>query len=154
MTAPNKSIQELLRKYWAGESTLEEEQTLIQHFGDDDFPMEDDTADAIYFQFLQEARQMSTSRDYTKHLEQSPRPTARRISLWSRAAAIAAVFIGVVWATFHFQHKAAQDTYEDPMAAWETTKAALAVISIKMQEGTESMESIQELDKLQIIREN
>lgn len=146
-------MQELLRKYWAGESTLEEEKILLQHFGEEDLPMEDETADAIYFQFLQEARQMSTSRDYTKHLEQSPRPTARRIILWSRAAAVAAVFCGVVWTTFHYEHRPSRDTYEDPRVAWETTKAALAMVSNKMHEGTKSMESIQELDKLQIIRE-
>lgn len=152
MTTPNKDLQALLRKYWAGETSLEEEKAILEHFAGEDQVDEED-GDALYFQFLQDARTLSSDKDYTDQLPAGKSP-ARRLVMWSRVAAVAAMFIGLVWVGIHNYRESSRDTYQDPAAAWETTKAALALVSHKMQEGTKSLEPIQELDKLQIIRDN
>ena len=135
--ASQKSTQELLEKYWAAETTPEEEAQLRTAFENSD-----DNVYAGYFQFLQaeSAKEMRTQVAPVKH--------AARFNL-RRTLSIAAAVVVLITAGFLIQRSmisdlhnttANTDSYTDPRQAYEETKQALLLVSQKLNTSREIAE--------------
>lgn len=128
-------ISALLDKYWEGESSLEEERLLKAYFNN---PGADERLKGLapLFQALRDEQAIELKRANLARL----RPRRLRWQRWAVAASIAALLsVGGWWA---FQQRQAQvaaatqeDSFEDPEKAAAEIKAALALVSSKLNKG-------------------
>jgi hypothetical protein len=144
-----KNINNLLEKYWEGESSLQEEETLRQYFNNGNVAPELEQYQSL-FQFFKEEQDVMVSDDFEKRLllqiekEQKVVPAkVRKLSWMTSIRAIAAVGIILMGAVFVFQNLEPEEKdvwakyeVEDEQAAIEATKAALALLSGKMKKGS------------------
>lgn len=149
-------INTLLAKYWDGETTLEEERMLKDYFnsGAVDPRLQHEAA---WFQGLRAEQQVRMpAKEVKLHA-----PWYRGGYRWAAAAVLALfVAIAVVWRVQDYraeqeaialQQKLEQDTYEDPQKAAEEIKAALALVSRKLNKGkktaNEGLKKVQVVEK-------
>jgi len=123
-----KSTQELLEKYWAAETTPEEEATLRKLLKDSK-----DSVFGTYFNYLSE-----------ESLKEMPAPVTQlkgaRVMSIRRAFSIAAAVLILVTAGFIIQRNmtadirqaATADSFENPEQAYQEAKQALILVSEKM----------------------
>lgn len=113
-------IEELKEKYWKGETTLDEEKQLKQHFRSS--PALSKESD--YFRLLKKEREV-------KYEGETKIPSRRR---WVPAAA--SISIGLITALLVLQ-ESSKDPYaiNDPEKALEETKKALMMIGSGLNEG-------------------
>ncbi len=145
-----KNINNLLEKYWEGESSLQEEETLKQYFNNGNVAPELEQYQSL-FQFFKEEQDVMISDDFEKRLfqqieqEQKVVPAkVRRLSWMTSIRTIAAVGILLMGAVFVFQNIDqpkpddvwAEYEIQDEEQAIEATKAALALLSGKMKKGS------------------
>ncbi len=131
-------LDELLTRYWACETTLEEEQQLREYFCGEEIP-ESLKETAALFQYFEETKNKSLSdaQFESKVLAQVTRPKQGRIiRLFYNSMRIAAGVVVVLVATWFIRNEIRQsspqeiaDTYDDPQQAFEETKKALLMIS-------------------------
>lgn len=143
----------LLDKYFEGKSTEMEERELQQQMLSPDLP-EHLKESAVLFQFYQHQRaslilDSSFDEALVAQLEIGPgavRPSKKHLD-WGFYLRIAASVIIVFSVGFLLMKNPIQmnamkeDTYDDPQKAYEETKKALMLISAKMNEGTEKVQS-------------
>ena len=130
-----KSTQELLDKYWAAETSPEEEQQLREALKDGG-----DSAYAAYFRFL------ASESDQTMKALVAPVRRGKHIML-RRAISIAAAVLVLVVSGIVIQRSmiekvdvATADSYEDPQQAYEEAKQALLFVSEKLNSSRELAE--------------
>jgi hypothetical protein len=132
-----KDKEELLRKYWNCETSLEEEKHLHEYFAGGDIPEQlKDTA--TVFQYFEEAKKKSLNDvafDGQVMRKVNPRESQVRKLVYNTMR-IAAGLIVVVTATWFIRTEVREtipqevvDTYDDPELAFEETKKALLMIS-------------------------
>jgi hypothetical protein len=134
----SKRLDELLKKYWDCETSLEEEQQLREYFSANEVP--DSHKDvAILFQYFQDekARSLNDPSFDSKVIGKLSKPKRSRVVQLvynsMRIAAGVIVLVAAVW----FVHSEISsstpqeivDTYDDPQKAFEETKQALLIIS-------------------------
>ena len=126
--ASQKSTQDLLEKYWAAETTTEEERQLHAAFA-----QEEKGVYAAYFQMLQDDAVKTMSAPVSSVRQ------AKQIRM-KRALSIAAAVLILVMAGLFVQQsmvtqvqQANADSYEDPMEAYEEAKEALLLVSAKLK---------------------
>ena len=153
-----KKINNILDKYWEGETSLQEEETLHEYFNSGEVADELKDVQPL-FVYLQEeqATQLENPKfeeELLVQLEETivrpiqPIQQNRRrriISLVSRAAAIVLLVIGSV-AVYQQTYSSSEDISvtaiqledltEEERQAYEQTKAALAYLSSKLNKGT------------------
>lgn len=114
-------IDELLEKYWKGETSLEEERWIKSHYKSNPSL----TNDGHYFRYL--SKQKETKMEETK-------PKANKSRKWLSAAAT--ITIGLITAILVF-NDANNDPFaeEDPQKALEATRNALMMIGAGLNEG-------------------
>lgn len=132
-----KEREDLLRKYWNCETSLEEEKQLRDYFGGDDIP-EQLRETASMFRYFEEAKKKSLSDlafDDQVMRKVNPRKSQIRRLIYN-SMRIAAGLLVVVAATWFIRTEVRQtipqemvDTYDDPELAFEETKKALLMIS-------------------------
>ena len=132
-----KEREDLLRKYWNCETSLEEEKQLRDYFGGDDIP-EQLRETASMFRYFEEAKKKSLSDlafDDQVMRKVNPRKSKIRRLIYN-SMRIAAGLLVVVAATWFIRTEVRQtipqemvDTYDDPELAFEETKKALLMIS-------------------------
>lgn len=145
-----KNINHLLEKYWEGETSLQEEETIKQYFNNGNVAPELEQFQSL-FQYFKEEQDVMISDDFEKRLlnqienETKVVPAkVRKLSWMTSIRTIAAVGIILMGAVFVFQNINkpverdvwAQYEVEDEQAAIEATKAALALLSGKMKKGS------------------
>ena len=129
-------LDELLQKYWNTETSLEEEQQLLEFFAREPVP-ENLKETAALFRYFErqkkiEVGDLSFDKNLKKKLEKG-----KVISIsFPQIARIAAGLLVVVAATFFVRQEIRkaypdepEDTYSDPKVAFEETKKALMMIS-------------------------
>ena len=131
------NIHEVLEKFWAGETSLAEEQALKEFFAYNN-PPEGSKEMAAYFALMNEQAEVSPSFDekILAQLEDQQTPVVRMSPFW-RAAAVAAS-IAIVASIFIFtDNKSLGIAQIDPdvQEAFEQTKSALFMISTELNEG-------------------
>jgi len=114
-------IDELLEKYWNGETSLEEEQVIKTHFKSSPSL----THEGHYFRYLSKQKKLK--------MEESKK-SSRKSKTWVSAAAT--VTVGLITAMLVF-NDANKDPFaeEDPVRAMEATRNALMMIGAGLNEG-------------------
>jgi hypothetical protein len=132
-------LQQLLSRYWSGDTTLEEEQQLRDHFQHGEFP-EDLRETAAMFRYFGQTKKRTLNDIAFERVileKVSGRQKAGVLrSLAFNATRIAAGVVVVLAATWFIRREIRQttpqevvDTYDDPKLAFEETKKALMMIS-------------------------
>jgi len=139
MPMDSSKLQQLLQKYWDGNTTLEEEQLLRDYFQSAAVP--DELRDvASMFQYFNQAKKNSLNDitfDRTLIDKVTTKPKSGRVrNLVFNSMRIAAGVVVVMAATWFIKKEIRQstpqevvDTYDDPKLAFEETKKALLMIS-------------------------
>jgi hypothetical protein len=132
-----KAREDLLRKYWNCETSLEEEKQLREYFGGDNIP-EQLRETASMFRYFEDAKKKSLNDvafDDRVMLRVNPRRGHIRRLVYN-SMRIAAGLLVVIAATWFIRTEVRQtipqemvDTYDDPELAFEETKKALLMIS-------------------------
>jgi hypothetical protein len=130
----SNQLEELIKKYWDCETSLEEEERLRNWFRTHDVP-ERFKETAALFTYFDEQKQKSAGENFEQEVfKKLPvSPGGKTINLWQTSLRIAAG-IAVVAAAIFFVRKEAIRTndvavIEDPQKALEETKKALMMIS-------------------------
>jgi hypothetical protein len=130
--------QQLLDKYWNGETSLQEEQDILNEMAGSTGP------DALYFKMIAEARKQKSSlkiEDIKSYNQQAatPQPRIMVLPLYRWIASAAAVLLfGIaalgLWNYTHQQTKpdVMADSFDDPQKAYEEVREALAYVSTKL----------------------
>jgi len=148
-----RKIEELLEKYYNGETSLEEERTLHWFFQTRDIPphLKPD-ADIFRYHYSQKSEevfplieeklvQLLDDQEHKKRFLLS----ARTIRLVSAIAAsiiiVLTLWIGIGRNVLKEQQVAVyEDTYDDPQVAYMETKKTLLLVSKKLNAGTENLQ--------------
>jgi hypothetical protein len=153
-----KKIKELLRKYYSGDTTLDEEEILKNYFtGSSDVP-EELTAEKEQFTMYDRMKNADVPfSDLEKKLEsiidrqKVKYPFFHRRSMGFRIAALAAsllLLFGVYNSIKHFTDRSKyHDTIEDPYLAYQETKRTLLYISEKLNYGTKELNNISRINE-------
>jgi len=128
-------IDLLLKKYWSGETSIDEEAELKDHFKENPAI----TTEGQYFRGLQKMKEI----DNTEF--QHPSKSSQRTK-WSVAAAVT---VGLITAATVFQDAREQRQYvvDDPQEAYAITKKALLMVSSGIKEGKQYSKQITKINK-------
>ena len=136
-----QTIKKLLNRYWEGETTLAEEQQLRTYFNRPEGYDPRFGADAPWFLYTQVAAKQQSQRPVLL----AQRRPSYQILRWAVAASIALL---LAWGLSRYQgaptevpmvaEQSMQDTYKDPQAAYEATKAALKRLSRGLNKGVKT----------------
>jgi hypothetical protein len=154
-------IEEILERYWEGESTLEEEKLLRTYFRSDTVSTEHLPYRDLFSFYANESE-----KKYTGNLKvpDTINQTAQRTKILTivrrviSAAAILTLLVASVFITRNqLSEKTTQPDYvyeiSDPDEALEVTLQALALVSGKLDKGTSSMiNGMQNIEKANILR--
>lgn len=128
----------LLEKYWNGETSLQEEQQLLQEMAGSN------SEDARYFEMLAAARNQKsklTIADITAFNQNQKAPASgpviRPLYRWIASAAAVIAFVAAGAGLWNYSQQATQpaqmaETFEDPYEAYEEVREALAFVSGKL----------------------
>ena len=133
-------LKELLGRYWNGESTLEEEQQLRDHFSTSEIPEELKETAALFKYFEQSKKKSLTDISFDRTIvEKIHKPAAAKgrvasivFNAMKIAAGIAVLMVAIWFVRTEVRQSTPQevvDTYDDPKMAFEETKKALLMIS-------------------------
>ncbi len=118
-------IRKIQQKYWDGESTVQEEKLLKEHFS----KTNDSDLEAKYFEHLNQKSEIKYKQKF-KH----PGKT-RFLPRWIMAAAIMIGILGSAY-LFNINNKQNEFLVEDPQEAYEITQKALLTISAGLNKAT------------------
>jgi hypothetical protein len=132
------TMEELLRKYWNCETTLEEEKQLREYFGGNNIP-EQWKETAALFRYFEVSKKKSLNdlafESQVMHRVLVPKKN-KLVKLMYNSMRIAAGLAVVLVAGWFIRNEvresapqAVVDTYDDPKLAFEETKKALLMIS-------------------------
>ncbi|MFH6984067.1 hypothetical protein [Marinoscillum sp. 108] len=136
-------IKGLLEKYWAGETSIQEETELKEHFRENPSL----TSEGSYFRELNRLKA-------DPEVKFTHPGRAGRKARWSVAAVVT---IGLMAAVLVIQDARKQSEFavEDPKEAFEITRKALLMVSSGLNEGKTYSTEINNLNKAEeLIREN
>jgi hypothetical protein len=134
----SKQIDELLKKYWNCETSLEEEQLLREYFNGRNVPEQFNDASLLFQYFYDQKKKSPGDLAVDENLLTKPKRESNiRSSGWVyntlRIAAGVLVLMTAIWFVRSEIRKSTPqeivDTYDDPQLAFEETKRALLMIS-------------------------
>jgi len=148
-----KQIEELLDKYYNGETTLEEERQLGQFFHQDSVP--DSLKDEqVKFRFFASALNDGMPAEPDMPISNEIMAKRRPFTVFKVASGLAAGVLLVLGLNFYFRTNTTttlRNTSEikDPQLAYAQTKHALLLISGKLNKGNEQIMKISKLNDIQ-----
>ncbi|URC12907.1 MULTISPECIES: hypothetical protein [unclassified Flavobacterium] len=139
-------IEDILEKYFQGETTIAEENQLKEYFSSPDVAQHLEQYKPMFGYFSQVKEQKST--------QTIPLKTKKRNVAWLSIAASAVVLLGI-GTYFYTSEKNATPvtaqselgTYDDPEEALAATQKALALLSNNVNVGIESVQYIKEYEQ-------
>lgn len=151
----NLNIDELIKKYWEGETSLEEERTLKTYLKDD-FAAEHQDLKTI-FSFFSDQREIR----YPGELK-GKKTKVIKANFIRNIAVAASIFLISGLGIYFLTHEKpinkeaiALSEIKDPDEALEITREALAFLSVNYAKGEKTIAgSISKLEKLDIIKSN
>jgi hypothetical protein len=139
-------IENILEKYFQGETTIAEENQLKEYFSSPDVAQHLEQYKPIFGYFSQAKQQKST--------QEIPLKTKRRNVAWLSIAASIVVLLGIGTYLFMSQENTAPvvaqselGTYDDPEEALKATQKALSLLSSNVNVGIESVQYINEYEQ-------
>ena len=160
-----RDIEKLLDKYWACETSLEEEDLLKDFFQQDDIPGHL-LPYASMFRYYSDLRIKSTSEEFDQNLLEKIKKKEKALlkhrylpTLYKVAAAVLLVLSFMLIHERYTQVRKeavsyAKDTFKDPQAALDQTKRILLMVSEKMNKGTEQLARVNEFNKVEMLLDN
>jgi hypothetical protein len=152
-----KKIEELLEKYYRGETSTEEETALRDYFSSSDVP-ERLRTEAKLFGFFSREREGTLSGEMKTRLENMiPGPERRSFNVginlryyWiSGAAAVILILLGI-FADMQIRKnrmfEVRQDTYEDPYIAYAEARKVLYMVSDKLNTARQPLRNLEKLE--------
>ena len=139
----------LLEKYWNAETSLQEEEMLLNESKDLQGP------EGRYFEFIAEARRQKSMLAIDdidaynlKQTLNASRATVRPLYRWMASAAAIMIFIFSAFGVWKYSQNTQQqmmaETFDDPHEAYEEMRQALAFVSSKLnQSQSEALVNIQ-----------
>lgn len=141
-------IEELLARYYEGQTTLEEEETLRGYFSGSEVPgylqPDKDLFLGIANEKSQEVLSPEFELDILKAIQESEikekysRKSISRQLYW--ISGVAASLILLIATYFFLQSNSIQDTYDNPQLAYNETKKILSYVSSKMNKGLDPVQ--------------
>ena len=156
MKTPN--IDQLLEKYWEGETSLQDEQDIKAYFAAGNVSSEHAEM-APLFGYFANVSQVHTEKDFSQNLVSTP--IAKTFNLSYAIRTMAAIFaLGICAYTGYQlgQEAKVNNTnmvyeIEDPEKALEVTKQALAMLSTKLKDQTQSVsQDMQRIESANIFK--
>jgi hypothetical protein len=156
-----KEIRKLLDRFYAGETTLEEERILQEYFSSASIP-EELLPDRDLFRSLEsmghvEPVPSGLNQKILDIIDQQEKRVVRtrRISIYSLSGLAAGLLVVIALYVGYFRGDGAgllashqiTDTYKDPLDAYEEAKRTLAYVSSKLNEGTSELELVKQVSK-------
>lgn len=136
----SKKLEELVKKYWDCETSLEEEQQLREYFREEHIP-ESLRETAALFRYFDEQKTKTVEPQFDEmvvtRIKETPKKREGKVVKWVAASLRIAAGVVVLLAAIYFvrqelredQAVAVEDTFDDPQQAFEETKKALLMIS-------------------------
>ena len=151
----SKKIEQLLEKYWACETSLEEEKALRDFFHQSDVPQHLKESASLFQYFEQQRQQIITDVSFDGQLKRKLEPATAKVRSLLYSSLRIAAGISVVLASFWLvrtqirdsQPQELTDTYDDPKKAFEETKKALQLISKNFSKGQKATANINLLNE-------
>lgn len=130
-------IENLLEKYFEGETTVAEEKELTLYFSSEDVAQHLEQYKAMFGYFSSAKEQ--------KFKRKIPLETTKQNVAWLSIAASIVVLLGM-FTFYNYNMNQNQDlgTYDDPQKAFEETQKALNLLSKNVNVGVQSMEYVNE----------
>lgn len=175
------NIKQLLEKYFAAETSLEEEQLLRQYFAHENIKNIDASLQkyAALFQYFNRAQQATLRKSVSQKIENQlfiPKNYNLKVIKTHKAtlqnwvvkvAAVAVVALTMWWVmqpknhpeqpqliAQHTHHNSQDDTEENPEIAYQKAKAALLLLSGKMKKGIQTTDSkVRKVEKIGILND-
>ncbi|OIV44069.1 hypothetical protein [Flavobacterium johnsoniae] len=142
-------IENILEKYFQGETTIAEENQLKEYFSSSDVAQHLEQYKPFFGYFSQVKQQKST-----QELSFSEPRKKKRNAAWLSIAASVVVLLGIGTYYFASEKSAAPavaqselGTYDDPEEALAATQKALALLSNNVNVGIESVQYIKEYEQ-------
>ncbi|KAF2330266.1 hypothetical protein [Flavobacterium daemonense] len=139
-------IENILEKYFQGETTIAEEKELKEYFSSPNVAQHLEQYQPMFGYFSQATQQKST--------QEIPLQTKKRNVAWLSIAASAVVLLGIGTYFFTSQEKTAPavaqselGTYDNPEEALKATQKALALLSNNVNVGIGSVQYINEYEQ-------
>ena len=136
-------IEILIEKYFQGETSIVEEKELRSYFSSQNVAPHLEQYKAMFGYFTQAKKQ-----EFAKEI---PQITKKRNVMWLSVAASVVVLLGVT--TFYMintnepvNHQNELGTYESPEIAFKETQKALALLSLNVNVGIESVMYVKEYE--------
>jgi hypothetical protein len=149
-----KRIEELLEKYYRGESSTAEEKQL-QLFFEGDVP-DYLSAEAELFRYFNREKQGSISGELEERLDHvisgrgKPAAGSRIRYFWTGGIAAGILILIGIFVDLQIRKNSRfevrQDTYEDPYIAYAEAKRVIYLVSEKMNTGREPLKKLEKLD--------
>ena len=139
-------IEQLLEKYWNGETTIAEERTIKEYFKKNPSI----TGTGHYFSDLNKAKQEAPDSRFVHPV------LAGNNSNWYSAVA-AAIMLGIVVTAFFFTQnntKQTQFAVDDPKEAYEVTRQALMMVSEGLNKGKTYSYELEKFNEVKKIIKN
>ncbi len=149
-------IENILEKYFQGETTIAEENQLKEYFSSSDVAQHLEQYKPMFGYFSQVKQQQSTQNLENLALSETiPLKTKKRNVAWLSIAASVVVLLGIGTYLLVSEESAAPaltaqselGTYDDPEEALKETQKALALLSNNVNVGIESMQYIKEYEQ-------
>jgi len=139
--APHK-IEEIIAKYFEGESTLEEERTLTEYFSGGKVAPHLINYKPL-FQYIEKEKNQQSEVQISKNISQ------KKSKPWlAMAAAVCLFSVGILWIYDAQVNSAPTDgTIDDPELAYEETKKALLLVSENLNKGMNQTVYLSEFNK-------
>ena len=156
-----EDIREVLKRFYQGETTLEEEKMLSDYFASTTVP-EEFIPDKELFQSMGTGSDSievpaSLNQKIITSIEKADRKEirTRRISLFSLSGLAAGLLVMIAVYLFFLKDKSSgilasnliEDTYEDPMDAYEEAKRTLVYVSSKLNRGTGELKHVKQVKR-------
>jgi len=152
-----QTINAFLEKYWAGESSLEEEQSLREYFSAGNIETEHKEAAVLFGVFNTERDIVADKavKDLLPQIPSTPKAKIRHFT-WTRIAASVMLIFTMLAGWNYFtapqnNQTAAVEEISDPEEAYRVTMEALAYLSNKYDKGAKPLQTLKKVDATNIL---
>ena len=149
-----QKIEEILNRYFEGESTLEEETMLKEYFSHSDLPAEHRGMKELFQYFDEANREAAPDLDISAHLnsvienewKKETRNRFGHVVAWVGSAAAVLVLTFGIYQHMEKPETVIKDTYKDPKMAYLETRRVLMMVSRTMNRNTANLKYLSKVD--------
>ncbi len=152
-----KNIEQLLEKYYNGETSLDEERKLQWFFETQDVPERLQSEKKMFSYYHSRKKETSSPGLNDKLIDLierqdrlSGRSARSRFIAWAGSAAAVIIVLLAVWLTyekpFSKESYIFEDTYDNPELAYLEARKVLYMVSEKMNEGTHNLNNLNKIN--------